>query len=104
MVYQPKLGNMVAGNAQFQTIVKSFALEHLARVALSDDGDECGLSLVQSVRTMSAQKKTIFSVLSTVRKLNVVVATPECGERRRSPAGLLQFYRADQRHGNAKSR
>ena len=70
MVYQPKLGNMVAGNAQFQTIVKSFGLEHLALGALS----------------------------------GVEVTASFDGVGWRSPAGLLQFYRADQRHGNAKSR
>ncbi len=60
MVYQPKLGDMVAGNAQFQTIVKSFGLEHLARVALSDGGGECGLSLVRLLQT-ALPKKDHFS-------------------------------------------
>ena len=48
MVYQPKLGDMVAENAQFQTIVKSFGLEHLALGALSGVEVECGRGFVQA--------------------------------------------------------
>ena len=60
MVYQPKLGNMVAENAQFQTIVKSFALEQLAQAAPTDDGGECGLSLVRVLPTALPKKRPFF--------------------------------------------
>ena len=60
MVYQPKLGNMVAGNAQFQTIVKSFALEQLAQAARTDDGDEYGRSLVRLLQTALPKKRPFF--------------------------------------------
>jgi hypothetical protein len=60
MVYQPKLGDMVAGNAQFQTIVKSFGLEHLARAAPGDDGDEYGRSLVRLLQTALPKKRPFF--------------------------------------------
>ena len=60
MDYEPKVGDLVAENAQFQTIVKSFALEHLARGALSDDGGECGLGLVRLLQTALPKKRPFF--------------------------------------------
>jgi hypothetical protein len=56
MDYESIVGDLVAENAQFQTIVKSFALEHLARGALSDDGGECGLGSVRVLQPAPRKK------------------------------------------------
>jgi hypothetical protein len=60
MVCELKLGDMVAENAQFQTIVKSFALEHLAQAAPTDDGGECGLGFVRLLQTALPKKRPFF--------------------------------------------
>jgi hypothetical protein len=60
MDYQPKLGHLVAGNAQFQTIVKSFALEHLVQTALRGGSLCCRLGLERLLKP-AAQKKDHFS-------------------------------------------
>jgi len=60
VVYQPKLGDLVAENAQFQAIVKSFALEHLLQAEPSCDGLDRGFVQYGQSERCSGKKDYYF--------------------------------------------
>jgi hypothetical protein len=50
-------------NAHFQSIVKSFALEHLVKAALSGSSLCCRLGLVRLLQTVPREKMTRFALM-----------------------------------------